>query len=229
MNFVYLAKKYLGVDCLCHERTYGGLIWPAGAGEKPDYEVFESFQREEDRQARVGKREAQERAEHRRVRHHQIRHAEVEAAKTEEERFRDEEAKIRAEAREQRMKAIEVLERTRTKDEVSECWTEIGKTQEAVNAMAREFLASTDWYVTREQEGGPKVPDDIRQQRAQARADIEHGKTVYANWQVLRAKELPSREEMAEAIRAGGEELERLQKVCQDVAKKYPRPKRGHT
>lgn len=44
--------------------------------------------------------------------------------------------------------------------------------QAATNAQARAYLASTDWYVIRQQETGEPVPPEVLQQRAAARATV---------------------------------------------------------
>lgn len=43
------------------------------------------------------------------------------------------------------------------------------KTQEQINAEARAYLASTDWYVTRLNESGAAIPDEILAERQAAR------------------------------------------------------------
>lgn len=43
------------------------------------------------------------------------------------------------------------------------------KTQSQINAEARAYLASTDWYVTRLNETGAVIPDDILAERQAAR------------------------------------------------------------
>lgn len=44
--------------------------------------------------------------------------------------------------------------------------------QERINAEARAYLASTDWYVIRMQETGEPVPEDVLAERAAARARV---------------------------------------------------------
>lgn len=44
--------------------------------------------------------------------------------------------------------------------------------QEVVNMEARNFLASTDWYVTRQAETGKPIPDDVSAKRQEARDSI---------------------------------------------------------
>lgn len=44
--------------------------------------------------------------------------------------------------------------------------------EEDVKTAAREYLAETDWYVARFAETGTEIPDDVRRQRAEARAEL---------------------------------------------------------
>lgn len=41
--------------------------------------------------------------------------------------------------------------------------------QEQINREARNYLAQTDWYITRQHETGVPVPDDVLEQRQAAR------------------------------------------------------------
>ena len=41
---------------------------------------------------------------------------------------------------------------------------------EAARAQARAYLSDTDWLVVRQAETGTPIPDDIRQNRAEARS-----------------------------------------------------------
>ena len=47
--------------------------------------------------------------------------------------------------------------------------------QAEVNATSAAYLASTDWYVTRNTETGVAIPDNITAARAEARAAIVEG------------------------------------------------------
>jgi len=40
------------------------------------------------------------------------------------------------------------------------------------NQSAREYLATTDWYVIRKLETGTDIPADVSQKRAEARASV---------------------------------------------------------
>jgi|SaaInl8_120m_RNA_FD_contig_101_17197_length_857_multi_3_in_0_out_0_2 hypothetical protein len=44
--------------------------------------------------------------------------------------------------------------------------------QNIVNTTARDYLASTDWYIARKSETGTEVPSDILIKRAEARAAV---------------------------------------------------------
>ncbi len=44
--------------------------------------------------------------------------------------------------------------------------------QEAINAEALAYLASTDWIIIREMDSGVACPEDVKQKRAEARARI---------------------------------------------------------
>lgn len=46
------------------------------------------------------------------------------------------------------------------------------QSQARVNAEARAYLASTDWYVIRQQETGQPVPSDVQALRAAARERV---------------------------------------------------------
>ena len=47
--------------------------------------------------------------------------------------------------------------------------------QAEINATSAAYLASTDWYVTRNTETGVAIPDNITAARAEARAAIVEG------------------------------------------------------
>ena len=44
--------------------------------------------------------------------------------------------------------------------------------QEAINKEARDYLASTDWYVVREMETGVPAPQEIKDARQEARLKV---------------------------------------------------------
>jgi hypothetical protein len=45
--------------------------------------------------------------------------------------------------------------------------------QDAINAENLAYLASTDWYIVRNQETGTEIPDEILTKRQQAREEIQ--------------------------------------------------------
>jgi hypothetical protein len=60
-------------------------------------------------------------------------------------------------------------------DFASQVWVvlpEIQKSQSEVNAISRQYLSDTDWYVVRMMETGEPIPNDILQLRAEARTAI---------------------------------------------------------
>lgn len=44
--------------------------------------------------------------------------------------------------------------------------------QENINVQAKQYLASTDWYIIRHQETGASIPQEILDARAAARASV---------------------------------------------------------
>jgi hypothetical protein len=46
------------------------------------------------------------------------------------------------------------------------------KEQEQINADSLAYLASTDWYVVRQQETGTDIPQEVLDKRAEARAAV---------------------------------------------------------
>jgi hypothetical protein len=44
--------------------------------------------------------------------------------------------------------------------------------QEVLNRAAKEYLASTDWYVTRMHETGKEIPIDVASKRQEARDNL---------------------------------------------------------
>lgn len=225
INYAHLARKYLGVEPVVHDRTYEGMEFPAGT-TKPAVELFAAFQREEERLAQADENHLANNLGLMQEKQHQARQAALEAIRPLEEKFKEEESSLREEVERLRMAALELQERFQTREELLECWQEIGAAQALVNAEAEAYLADTDFFVTRKQETGEEIPGEITQKRAEARARIDRGNLVYRKWEKLREAERPSRKEIQAAIQAGGEELARIKKVCEEVALRYPRPRR---
>lgn len=46
------------------------------------------------------------------------------------------------------------------------------KPQSVINAEARSYLFSTDWYVIRKQETGESIPEEVLAERARRRAEV---------------------------------------------------------
>lgn len=225
MNFVYLAKRYLGVDCLCEDRSYGGLLWPAKAGEKPSYETFEAFQKEEDRLGRVDSAVSTRSLEERRLEHRRVQQKALEDIVPYEDKVRAEHQEIRKATQDQRRGAIDLQHALETRGEVELTWREIAAAQDRVNQEAQAYLDETAPYLSWDPH---KIPADILEKREEAHNRIDGGKTVYSQWQELRKNEMPTREEMIEAIRAGGAQLDRLKKICKETALRYSKPRKNH-
>lgn len=225
MNFVALAHKYLGVDCLCENRSYAGLLWPADQGDKPSYETFESFQKEEDRLNRVDKLVSTRSLEEKRLEHRRVQQKALEDIVPYEEKVRAEHEELRRQTQAQRMDAIHLQHSLDSRAHVDHTWREITAAEDRVTKEAQQYLDDTAHYLSWDPH---RVPAEILAKREEAHKRIDHGKQVYANWQELRAKEMPTREDLIAAIRAGGEELERLKKICAETALKYPRPRKNH-
>ena len=49
---------------------------------------------------------------------------------------------------------------------------ETQEAQDKINAEARAYLASTDWYIIRKQETGEEIPQEVLNARAEARAKV---------------------------------------------------------
>ena len=67
---------------------------------------------------------------------------------------------------------IEERDTTKYQAVLSNTFRQDKETQLAVNIAAREYLNSTDWYVTRKSEKGTDIPSDILVLRDEARASI---------------------------------------------------------
>jgi len=226
MNYAHLAKTYMFADVIVHDRTYAGLQW-LGPGEKPSEEQFRAFQVEEDRQNFVKNNlPKQKEADLMKERQRQARAAAEDMAIPLEKKIEAEWQSIYNEIADLRKKAAETRGVVAAMGKMGEAWAEISKAQESINEEAQRYLAETDWYYTRESETKIQVPEEVKVKRQEARERIQHGEIVYASWQKLRAAERPSRQEIRDAIREGGEALDRIRKLCGDASLKFPKPKR---
>lgn len=225
MNYQYLAKKYFHkASVTVHDRTYEGLEWH-GPGEKPKQEVFEAFQAEEDRLDRIAGRQVRDRTGQMQEKQQQARaQAEddlVPFQKQLGEYFEEE----RLKALRLKEDALELQARLVLKDHANVAWREITAAQDALNKQAQAYLDDTAHYLSWDVH---KIPADVLAKREDAQALINYGQVVYADWSKLREAEMPSREELALALRVGGDHLARIRKTCQEVALRYPKPRVNH-
>lgn len=225
MNFYALTCKYFpDAQVTVHDRTYEGLEWH-GPGEKPALEVFESFQEEEDRLARAAGREVLSRESVMQERQRQARaQAELDLVPFQQklgEYFEAERLRFLKASQD----ALELKALLGLKEHGMSAWKEISEAQDAINQRAQKYLEETAHYLAWDPH---KIPVEVLEQREKMHALIDEGKTVYADWASLRAKEMPSRQDIAEAIRKGGDHLRRMQAACKEVAVRYPRPKKTH-
>lgn len=224
MNYAYLAKKYLHADVVVHDRTYDGLEW-FGPGEKPPLSVFEAFQGEEDREARVLRKEHESRLGIMEERQVQARAKALEDIRPFEDKLREIEEEGRRKALELRQEAIELQSALRSRSHVLDAWKEISAAEALLADEAQRYLEETAHYLSWDQH---KIPAEVLVGREKAHSQIAAGKLVYADWARLRSNEMPSRAEIQEAIKLGGEHLKRIKKACQEAALRYPKPRRNH-
>ena len=228
INYAHLARKYLNADVIVHDRTYEGLEWK-GPGKKPSKDLFESFQKEEERIRKIDEWKEANNIGLMQERQHQAKVDALEKIRPLEHKIEEEQMRVREKIMRHKLEAKELQEQLKTRDELLDCWNEISAAQALVNAEAEQYLKDTDFFFTRETETGKPVPQEVIEKRALARERIDRGQLVFTHWRSLREKEMPSRGEIQEAIKKGGEELERIRKVCQDIALRYPKPRRQRT
>lgn len=222
MNYYALTKKYFpSANVTLHDRTYQGLEWH-GPGDKPSEDIFEAYQNEEDRLTRqagliVRDRQGQMEEKQRQARA-QADADMVPFQKTLGEYFETERLKFLK----LKQDALELQARISLKEHALDCWREITEAQEALNKQAQEYLDATKHYLSWDLD---KIPADVLGKREDAHKLLSEGQLVYADWARLRESEMPSREELATALRLGGEHLERARKACREVALRYPKPR----
>lgn len=226
MNYYALTKKYFpSAKVVVEDRTYDGLVWK-GPGDKPLESIFKSLQDEEDRLARVAGQAVLSRDGLMQEKQRQAR-AQAEAdlvpfQKTLGDYFEAE----RLKALKLKQDALDLKMRLSLKEHVIDCWREISGAQEALNKKAQAYLEETKHYLAWDEH---KVPAEVLAEREKAHALLSDGQLVYADWANLRAAEMPSREEIQEAIKIGGQHLARMKQQCKDIALKYPKPRKtGH-
>lgn len=225
INFAYLYKKYIGEGTvIVHDRTLDGL--EVIGGTKPSKELFEAFQAEEDRLAKIEHNQEAVNLGLMEERQHQARVQAAMDALPLEEKISKEQELIRQEIIALKAEAKETQELIKTKDDLLDCWHEISAAQALINAEAEAYLKETDWYVTRKHEEGKDIPQDVQDARARAKEAIHKGEVVYKHADKLREMAMPSREEIKAAIVKGGAELSRIKMAVQEVHFRYPKPKR---
>lgn len=225
-SYAYILDKYLpNIKYIMEDRTYEGIRFLCKE-EPPSKELLDGFIKEEERLANIKKNNLSKLDDYFKEKQHQYRVEAERAAVPLEDKLAEEYDAIIAEIHTLKLDAVEVQKTFETKAALEESWLEISKAQDKINQQAREYLASTDWYYVRESETKLAVPQEVVELRAKARESIQHGVEVYAKWRELRAKERPSKEELRAAIKAGGQELERIKSLCQAVSMKYSRPKK---
>jgi len=229
MNYAYLFEKYCKPDhekvkVIVHDRTYDGL--EIHGLPKPSRATFEAFQEMEQRENTIEERLKSEEDFLILLKKEQAKIEAERKSRPIEEKIQEEWNAVTVEVLKLRQEAINTQAALKTKDAMVECWYEIERAQEVVNREAEAYLRETDWYVTRKQETGIDIPVDIVDRRAEARSRIDRGHLVFKRADELRRKELPSREEIKQALLQGGEELERIKKICKEVTLKYAKPSR---
>jgi len=222
INYAHLARKYIP-DCsiIVEDRTFEGLVW-LGPGEKPKLEVFESYQREEERIIRaagltVASQDSQMQEKQRQAR----AQADLDLIPFQKklgEYFETERLKFLK----LKQDTLELQARLALKEHALDCWREISEAQKALSDQAQAYLESTKHMLAWDDH---KVPTDVMIKREEAHRLISEGQLVYPDWHRLREAEMPSQEDLAAALRAGGEHLERIRKACKAVALKYPKPR----
>lgn len=222
MNYAYLLKKYHGVDnCIVHDRTYEGLEMPGGL-RKPSMETFEAWQEYEDQLARQGQRRVEDRHSQVELRQQAARVKALEEIRPFEDKLREIELAVAEEAKALKKGALECQSILRTRGEVVSAWTEITHAQDLLNKEAQRYLDDTVFVLSWDH---TDVPAEIAEKRRIAQQRLKSGQTVFREWASLRSLEAPSRAEIEEAVRLGGEHLDRIRKTCKEIALRYPRPR----
>lgn len=225
MNYAHLARKYFPASTVTVEdRTYNGLIWH-GPGDKPLESIFQSLQDEEDRLVRVAGREVLSRESLMQEKQRQARdQAEKDLIPFQKklgEWFEEERLKFKKLQEE----VLELKSRLALKEHALDCWKEITEAQEEINKQAQTYLEETKHMLAWDTH---RIPPEVISKREEAQNLLSDGKLVYTDWARLREAEMPSREDLRNAILKGGSELARMKKICNDVNLKYPKPRKNH-
>ncbi len=223
-SYAYILDKYLPhIQYAMEDRTYEGIRFLTKE-EPPTQALLDAFIQEEERLAGIKNKNLSKLEDYYKERQHQYRDEAAKKAIPLEDKLKAEYDSIIAEIETLRLDAVELQKTIQAKEKLEESWLEVSNAQEKANEAARSYLAETDWYVTRLQETGLEIPEEVQHKRAHARDSITNGVQVFSNWQKLREKERPSREELKAAIKAGGEELKRIKSVCEEIHSRYKKP-----
>lgn len=224
MNYAFLLLKYAGISAIVHDRTWEGLEMPRDCSyPKPSQVTFDGWQEEENRLARMEGRKVEERQSERQNQQQRVRAKAFEEIRPLEDKLKEIELEERALCLKMQNEAIQLSLSKR--ENVLAVWKEISAAQERINQESQSYLEDTKHVLAWNPEA---IPKDIVEGRRLAHTRLNEGETVFADWRSLRSAEMPPRLEIEEAIRKGGEHLERLKKLCKDLALRYPKPKRNY-
>lgn len=226
MNYAYLLRKFTGISAIVHDRTWDGLEMPKGSPiDKPSLLQFEGWQEEEDRLARAEGKVIADREKLVELKHSQARAKALEEIRPFEDKLREKEREEFEACLRVTKEAIECKSALRVRSQLLEAWKPITEAQILINEESQRYLDATALYMSWDRE---RVPEEILKNRKLAHDRISDGDLIFQDYRSLRERELPSRAEIDDAIRRGGEHLERIKKVCKDVCLKYPKHKRSY-
>ncbi len=226
MNYNFLISKYLpDATYSIEDRTYEGILW-VGPGEKPSEELFKSFQKEEDRLARAAGLPILDQDNLMMEKQRQARDQAQRDLVPFQKKLGDWYESERVKFKKLKEEALELQARLALKETAMDCWREISDAQLQLNTGAQAYLEATKHMLSWDES---KIPAEVLAKREEAHKVLSDGVLVYSDWAKLRDAEMPSREELREALLKGGEHLAVIRKKCQDIALKYPRPRRQHS
>lgn len=208
-----------------HDRTYDGIEW-LDKSMKPSKDLFEAWQKEEDRKGNALTFSESEKLKELEEKRHQARVEAQERAKPIQQKIEEEWDSITTAIIELAKKTSELKASLRAKDAVLELWHELDDFQSELHGEAKAYLEETRLYAEKEAETGIPMPEAIRKARNEAFSIFGNGKVVYASAVKLREREMPSREEIIKAYKEGGEILEKMKELIKDIHLKYPKPTR---
>jgi len=227
MNIPFLLKEYYpDAKYSCHDRTYEGIEWLDENIKKPELADLKAKHRE---QIRIDlNHKALQEKKNAKI----IAEAHEESEKQIESHLKDEALKdemVRKQTLKMKSVIAEVREYTRQEQKqnaAEDYWRELTEDAQQRRSFALTYLRDTDWYVLRKAETGREIPEDVLQNRQKYREDIDKGNLVFKNYDQLRRKEYPTKEEKIEAFKKGAEAIIELRKRYAEVNKKYKAPKR---